>query len=43
MLNGQLYDAATMNEIGTRQVKRESFYWEIGMDPGAETMEMDLD
>jgi hypothetical protein len=43
MLNGRLYDAATMNEIGTRQVKREPFYWEGGMDPGAATMEMELD
>lgn len=43
MLNGRLYDAATMNEIGTRQVKREPFYWEGGMDPGAATMERGLD
>ncbi len=43
MLNGRLYDATTMDEIGTRQKKREPFYWEGGMDPGAETIEMDLD
>jgi Tol biopolymer transport system component/imidazolonepropionase-like amidohydrolase len=35
MKNGRLYDAATMNEIGTREKKREPFYWEGGKDPGA--------
>jgi hypothetical protein len=29
-----LYDAATMNEVGGKQRKRERFYWEGGMDPG---------
>ena len=43
MVNGRLYDAATMNEVGGKQRKREPFYWEGGMDPGASTMEMDLD
>ncbi|MBX2992034.1 MAG: PD40 domain-containing protein [Bacteroidetes bacterium] len=43
MLNGRLYDAATMNEVGGKQRKRETFYWEGGMDPGAETVEMELD
>jgi imidazolonepropionase-like amidohydrolase len=43
MLNGRLYDAATMNEIGTRQVKREAFYWEGGMDPGTAATEGGLD
>ncbi|MBI5474209.1 MAG: PD40 domain-containing protein [Ignavibacteriae bacterium] len=43
MLNGRLYDASTMNEVGGKQRKREPFYWEGGMDPGASTMEMDLD
>ncbi len=43
MLNGRLYDAATMNEISGRERKREPFYWEGGMDPGATTTERDLD
>ena len=43
MLNGRLYDAATMNEVGGRQRKRAPFYWEGGMDPGAATNELDLD
>lgn len=43
MLNGRLYDAANMNEIGGKQRKREPFYWEGGMDPGSTTTEMDLD
>ena len=43
MLNGRLYDAATMNEIGGKQRKREPFYWEGGMDPGAATTEKELD
>lgn len=28
MINGRLYDAATMNEIGNRERKRTKFYWE---------------
>jgi len=28
MLNGRLYDAATLNEIGTRERKRPPFWWE---------------
>jgi imidazolonepropionase-like amidohydrolase len=43
MLNGRLYDAATMNEIGGKERKRVPFYWEGGMDPGASTIEGDLD
>jgi Tol biopolymer transport system component/imidazolonepropionase-like amidohydrolase len=43
MVNGRLYDAATMNELGTRGVKREPFYWEGGMDPGANAIDLELD
>ena len=43
MLNGRLYDAATMNEIGGKERKRVPFYWEGGMDPGAVTTERELD
>jgi imidazolonepropionase-like amidohydrolase/Tol biopolymer transport system component len=43
MLNGRLYDAATMNELGARAVKREPFYWEGGMDPGTNTIDLELD
>ena len=28
MLNGRLYDAATMNEIGNHPHQRPPFYWE---------------
>jgi adenine deaminase len=28
MVNGRLYDAATLNEIGNYDRKRSSFYWE---------------
>jgi imidazolonepropionase-like amidohydrolase/Tol biopolymer transport system component len=28
IINGRIYDAATMNEIGNRNVAREKFYWE---------------
>jgi imidazolonepropionase-like amidohydrolase len=43
MLNGRLYDAATMNEVGGKERKRVPFYWEGGMDPGSTTTEKDLD
>lgn len=43
MLNGRLYDAATMNEIGGRERKRVPFYWEGGMDPGANAIESQSD
>jgi hypothetical protein len=43
MLNGQLYNAATMNEVGGEERKRVPFYWEGGMDPGAVTAESNLD
>ena len=37
MLNGRLYDAATMNQGGNHPVKRGAFYWEGGKDPGTST------
>lgn len=30
MVNGRLYDAYTMNEIGLRERPRGKFYWEVG-------------
>ncbi len=30
MVNGHLYDAETMNEVGNTDKKRNKFYWEIG-------------
>ncbi len=34
MINGRLYDTATMNEIGHRQKERLPFWWELeGYDP----------
>ena len=30
MVNGRLYDTATMNEIGNYDTKRTKFYWENG-------------
>ncbi|MCW3121008.1 MAG: amidohydrolase [Flavipsychrobacter sp.] len=30
MINGHLYDAETMNEVGNNDKKRSKFYWEIG-------------
>ena len=29
MINGRLYDAETMNEVGNADKKRPKFYWEI--------------
>ncbi|MFT4536279.1 MAG: imidazolonepropionase-like amidohydrolase [Saprospiraceae bacterium] len=29
IINGRLYDAATMNEVGNNPTKRSKFYWEI--------------
>jgi Tol biopolymer transport system component/imidazolonepropionase-like amidohydrolase len=29
MINGRLYDAHTMNQVGNHPAKREKFYWEI--------------
>ncbi|MFT5764511.1 MAG: imidazolonepropionase-like amidohydrolase/Tol biopolymer transport system component [Saprospiraceae bacterium] len=29
MINGRLYDAATMNEVGNQKKERTPFYWEI--------------
>lgn len=37
MLNGRLYDAATMNQAGNHPVKGGAFYWEGGKDPGSST------
>ena len=37
MLNGRLYDAATMDQAGNHPVKRGAFYWEGGKDPGSPT------
>ncbi len=34
MLNGRLYDAATMNQVGNHPAQRGKFYWEGGKDPG---------
>ena len=28
MVNGRLYDAATMNETGSRERKRAKYWWE---------------
>ncbi|OLY91469.1 Imidazolonepropionase [Cnuella takakiae] len=35
MVNGRLYDAATMNEEGVRKAERPKFYWELGKNAGA--------
>jgi imidazolonepropionase-like amidohydrolase/Tol biopolymer transport system component len=35
MVNGRLYDAETMNEIGNYNVPRPKFYWELGRNSGA--------
>ncbi len=43
MLNGRLYDAATMNQVGSHPVKRSPFYWEGGKDPGATGQTTDSD
>jgi imidazolonepropionase-like amidohydrolase len=37
MLNGRLYDAATMNQTGNHPSPRGKFYWEGGKDPGGTT------
>jgi hypothetical protein len=29
MVNGRLYDSATMNEIGNRERPRTKFFWEL--------------
>ena len=28
MINGRLFDAATMNEIGARKLERKKFFWQ---------------
>jgi len=45
MLNGRLYDASTMNELGNHPHQRSPFYWEGGRDPGTvgELWQEDLD
>jgi hypothetical protein len=43
MLNGRLYDAATMNEIGNHPKQRMPFFWDGGTDPGTVSTEVDLD
>jgi imidazolonepropionase-like amidohydrolase len=43
MINGRLYDAATMNQIGNHPAPRTPFYWEGGMDPGGTSVGADLD
>jgi adenine deaminase len=35
MVNGRLYDAATLNQIGNYDVKRRKFYWENGKNADA--------
>ena len=35
MLNGRLYDAATLNEVGNYNKKRHKFYWEYSKSEGA--------
>jgi imidazolonepropionase-like amidohydrolase len=39
MLNGRLYDAATMDEIGNHPRKRKPFYWERDKPPTPTTSE----
>jgi Tol biopolymer transport system component/imidazolonepropionase-like amidohydrolase len=43
MINGRIYNAATMNQIGNQPVKREAFYWESGKDPGAVSVDTDIE
>jgi imidazolonepropionase-like amidohydrolase len=43
MINGRLYDASAMNEIGAREKKRGPFYWEGGKDPGTVSVDRDLE
>jgi imidazolonepropionase-like amidohydrolase/Tol biopolymer transport system component len=33
MVNGRLYDAESMNEIGIRKKERNKFYWELNKNP----------
>ena len=35
MLNGRLYDAANMNEVGNHPKKRHKFFWEYDRSPNA--------
>jgi imidazolonepropionase-like amidohydrolase len=34
MVNGRLYDAATMNQVGNTKKPRDKFYWELGKTAG---------
>jgi imidazolonepropionase-like amidohydrolase/Tol biopolymer transport system component len=43
MQNGRLYDAATMNQIGSHPSHRAPFYWEGGKDPGTTEQMIDSD
>jgi Tol biopolymer transport system component/imidazolonepropionase-like amidohydrolase len=43
MVNGRLFDAATMNEVGNYVRDRQPFYWEGGMDPGTVTIDNDVE
>jgi imidazolonepropionase-like amidohydrolase len=35
MVNGRLYDAMKMNEVGTRTRARQAFYWEVEQAPAS--------
>jgi imidazolonepropionase-like amidohydrolase len=39
MLNGRLYDTATMNEAGNHPRERTPFFWEGGTDPGTQSLD----
>jgi Tol biopolymer transport system component/imidazolonepropionase-like amidohydrolase len=43
MQNGRLFDAATMNQVGSHPVTRAPFYWEGGTDPGTTENMVDQD
>jgi hypothetical protein len=42
MVNGRLFDAATMNEIGNYNKPRSRFYWEIYKNQGVFTYQNSL-
>jgi hypothetical protein len=45
MLNGRLYDAATLNEVVTGNRQRQPYFWEDGQGTGArgETVAREVD
>jgi imidazolonepropionase-like amidohydrolase len=43
MLNGRLYDSATMNQLGNEPRTRSPFFWEGGKDPGTQSLDHTLD